>query len=151
MTRRTKYKRRKKLIKPGLQLRLVAIFTGVALVGLLLQAQLLSQELAMLIAEDPGAPLTTSAIAPLVGRCILLSIGWVLPMSVAIGILSTFRLAGPIYRIETHLAAIERGEDPGECRLRQGDQLQDLCAQVNRSVAVLRGQGAASSDRADAA
>ena len=62
-------------------------------------------------------------------------------MRIAVGILVTFRVAGPVYRFEQHLGSLARGEDPGTCRIRKGDELQDLCASINAAVETLRGQG----------
>jgi hypothetical protein len=40
--------------------------------------------------------------------------------------------------MEGWLRAIVRGEDQGECRIRKGDQLQDLCDAMNQAVTKLR-------------
>jgi hypothetical protein len=47
-----------------------------------------------------------------------------------VGVLATFRLTGPIDRIERHLEAVARGEDPAPCRIRKGDEFQELCDRV---------------------
>ena len=135
-----RYKRRRTLINPRIQLKLTATFLGVALIGLFLQSQLFAHQLTTQIAERPEAGLTTAAVMPLVLRTLLLSLLWVVPLTFAVGILATFRLAGPLYRIEQHLSAVARGEEPGPCRLRDGDQLKELCELLNRALDVARGR-----------
>lgn len=72
------------------------------------------------------------------------------PSLLVFSILMTFRFAGPLYRIRRHLREIADGEQPGECRLRDGDELQDLCDVLNRAVARLRGDGASEQEPEDA-
>ncbi len=61
-----------------------------------------------------------------------------LPITFAIGVLTTHRFAGPVYRFEMYLKQVIRGERPGDCRLRKGDELMDLCALINEATAPLR-------------
>jgi hypothetical protein len=61
-----------------------------------------------------------------------------MPLTFGVGVIVTFRVAGPLYRFDQHLKAIARGEDPGECRIRKDDELQDLCATLNAAIGVLR-------------
>ena len=62
----------------------------------------------------------------------------VMPLSFAVGVLITFRVAGPVYRLERFLSEVLRGEKPADCRLRKGDELHELCALMNRATAGLR-------------
>ena len=52
--------------------------------------------------------------------------------------LVTFRIAGPIYRFEQYLAGIAEGRQLGPCRIREGDELVELCARINEATAPLR-------------
>ncbi|MEO0649461.1 MAG: hypothetical protein AAFZ65_02135 [Planctomycetota bacterium] len=137
---RNRFKRRKTLINPRIQLQLTGTFLGLTLIGLILQSQLFAQQLTVEIANTPAGAMTTATVMPLIVKTLGLALLWIVPMTLAVGILTTFRLAGPLYRLEQHLAAIERGEDPGECRLRKGDHLKEFCAQMNRSLDVARGR-----------
>jgi hypothetical protein len=58
----------------------------------------------------------------------------------------THRVAGPLFRLERHLEAVKAGQDPGELRLREEDQLQGLAELVNEALAAAR-QGAPQTDR----
>lgn len=132
-------KRRRRLIVPRLQLRLVAIFLGLSLLGLVFQALLVSAQLAQL--GVAGVP--SEVIPGLLWNTLLYSLLTVLPLTMAVGVLATFRIAGPVHRFEQHLAAIARGEDPGPCRIRAGDELQDLCDRINEAVAAVRARSRA--------
>jgi signal peptidase II len=54
------------------------------------------------------------------------------------GILITHRIAGPIYKFERYLESIARGEEQGDCKLRKGDELHDLCERLNTAVRALK-------------
>jgi hypothetical protein len=60
---------------------------------------------------------------------------------VAMGIVLTHRIAGPLLRIEATLdALLERGE-ARPIRLRKGDELKGLCLRVNRLIELLDDKG----------
>jgi methyl-accepting chemotaxis protein len=133
-----KIKRRIKLIKPRLQIRLTLTFVGMAAMSLVLQFLLFLarfSEVAASLPEDGGLLLDKleSVLIGVVATSALLF----LPLIFAVGILTTFKIAGPVYRFERHLEQIARGEEPGACRLREGDELQDLCEMLNRALATL--------------
>jgi len=133
-----KYSRTQKIIQPGFQFRLVGMFTGIGTLALLLQfmivgflltgaAATVQNEGGNLLDELPGVLLKT----------MLFSLGMLVPVLFGMGILLTFRVAGPAHRMKTHLRAIANGAEPGPCRIREGDQLQDLCAALNAALARL--------------
>jgi hypothetical protein len=134
--------RSKQLIHPRLQLRLVLTFLGVSLVGLLLQFVLFAATISALAAELPqDGPLLVERIPSYTLTVFAISVCVLFPLTMTIGILTTFRVAGPLFRFEQHLKAIARGEDPGECRIRKGDQLQEFCASFNEALVAMRRQG----------
>ena len=63
-----------------------------------------------------------------------------LPLVFAVGVLTTFRFAGPVYRFEQFLKNVIAGKAPADCRLRKGDHLQDFCQLLNQATAPLRVQ-----------
>jgi signal peptidase II len=63
-----------------------------------------------------------------------------LPLTIAVGILVTFRIAGPVYRFEQYLKSVLRGELTGPCRIRKGDEFHELCELLNQVVSTLREQ-----------
>jgi hypothetical protein len=82
---------------------------------------------------------------------LLFSFAVLLPSVLAIGVLLTFRVAGPIYRFERYLEDVAAGRDTGPCRIREGDQLQELCDRINAALEArpLRAQDAADPSRAE--
>jgi hypothetical protein len=133
------YKRRNKLIQPRLQLRLVFTFLGVALLALLMQFLLFGATLSSLADELPqDGPALLDRIPHYTLLAFAISLCVLLPMTLCVGVIVTFRIAGPIYRFEQHLEAIARGEDPGVCRIRRDDELQQFCKTLNAALDKLR-------------
>ncbi len=132
--------RKNKLVQPRLQLRLIGFFVGVAALGLLLQFLLLGARLSAALGrlDDGGAELADEVPAMML-EVLAFSALIVLPIVFAFGVLLTFRIAGPAYRIERHLRAVARGEESGPCRIRKTDELQSLCEAVNEATTALRG------------
>lgn len=131
--------RRRKLIKPRLQLKLAGLFVGLSALSLLLQFVLFTNRMTHLALELPndGALLigsTNRLLSEVLGISFLLF----LPLTLGFGILATFRIAGPIYRFETFLASVEAGECPPDFRLRKHDEMHELAAQIVNVTRPLR-------------
>lgn len=133
------HKRRIKLIQPALQIRLISAFVGMAFLALTLQFLLFTSTLTELASELPedGATLL-DRVPDHVVRILIISFLIFLPLTFCVGVIITFRIAGPIYRFETYLKQVIRGEKPPDCRLREGDELKGLCELINRATAPLR-------------
>ena len=138
------YKRRIRLIRPRLQLRLIMSITGVAVLALALQYMVFMRVLASVALALPndGAALMTLISAKLLAVAIL-TLAMLLPAALLVGVLVTHRIAGPIYRFEVYLKQVLAGTQTAECRLREGDELQDLCVLINQVTEPLRAQHAA--------
>ena len=131
--------RRIKLIKPLLQLKFVGVFAGVSALGFLLQSLHVGLRLSELAASLPEGGAYLMAVMPeLPIEILLVSFGMLLPLTIAVGILVTFRIAGPVYRFETYLKAVLRGDETGLCRIRKGDEFQELCELINEATAAQR-------------
>lgn len=133
------FRRRVKLIQPRLQLTLVGWFLAVSVAGLLLQFALLSAFVARFAAGLPegGARFAEQGMEMLLGS-LAATLVLVVPVTLGVGILTTFKIAGPIYRFERYFEALARGEWNGPCVIRKGDALQETCDKLNAAVAVLR-------------
>jgi methyl-accepting chemotaxis protein len=143
------YKRRKKLIQPRLQFRLIFTFLGVALLSLLLQFLLFGATISQLAGDLPqDGPQLMERIPQYTLVVFAISLGVLLPMTVCVGVIVTFRIAGPLYRFEQHLKAIARGEDPGVCRIRRDDELQEFCNTFNDALDKVRSRGLLEDDAA---
>lgn len=130
-----KYKRRKKLIKPGLQLQLTLTFVGLTVLGLVMQSLLFMKEISFLSFTLPNdGSLLVSAMSDTLIQIFLVSALVFLPLTLLVGILMTFRLAGPAYRMEMHLRDIRDGKYSGPCRIRKGDKFVGLCDVMNEAI-----------------
>ena len=139
----SKHKRRIKLIKPRLQIRLTMTFVGLAAMGLVLQFLLLMARMSKHSVEFPGeGSRLFDQLDSLLLNALLTSALLFLPLIFAVGILSTFKLAGPIYRFERFLQQVANGERGARCSLRKGDELQELCDLLNRAIAKLESERA---------
>lgn len=133
------YVRRKKLIKPWLQLRLTGVFVGLTALSLLLQFVLFTNVLNETAVGLPNdGPIVLQATNRITIKVLAVSFLLFLPLTLSIGVLCTFRIAGPIYRFEQFLGAVIRGERPQDFRLRKGDQLTELAALINEATRPLR-------------
>jgi signal peptidase II len=132
-------RRRTRLIQPRLQIKMIAAFLGMSTLALLLQFIVFTSSLSELASDLPqDGPLLLERIPSSVLWTALLSFTVLLPMTFMVGVLVTFRVAGPLYRFEVFLKAIIRGEKPADCRLRKGDELHELCELLNQATAALR-------------
>ena len=140
--------RKKKLINPGLQLRLVAIFLCSAALAVQAEAILITYTLTKLAEEMPndGSVLLTQ-LPEFVRTNLLLTFALLAPLTLGVGIVATFRVAGPLYRFEQFLQAIKEGRQVDPCKLRKGDELHGFCTLLNDVTAPLR-EKAASAARA---
>ena len=139
MSNQVKERRRIKLIKPRLQLKLVGVFVGLSGLGFLLQSLHVGLRLSELASSVPEGGTYLMAVMPeLPLEILLVSFGMLLPLTIAVGILVTFRIAGPVYRFEKYLTQVINGEEVGPCRIRDGDEFQELCDLINQATAKLR-------------
>lgn len=133
------HRRRFRIIRPSLQLRLILTFIGISAFALLLQYTLFARfavELTTVQAASDGLPLED--IGARLMQIFLVSFVAMLPPTFVIGVLATHKFAGPIYRFEVYLKQVIAGEKPADCRLREGDELKDLCELINRATEPLR-------------
>ncbi len=130
-----KYKRRIKLIKPRFQNQLTMVFLGLSALGLVIQFMLFQSTMGELAAGLPsdGAYLMNEMNSTAL-RVLAISLLVILPVTYVIGVLTTFRIAGPLHRIEMHLDAIKQDGYTGPCRIRSGDKLQEFAEKLNEAT-----------------
>lgn len=145
-------KRRVKLINPSLQLRLVGAFAGITAIALLTESLLLGLLLNRMAERVPSMGNEINAEIPMllvqsIGASMLL----VLPALLVIGTRVTFKVAGPLYRMQGHLDSVARGEEVGKCSIRKGDCLQDFCDSLNDALDAATGATSSPQPAAQAA
>lgn len=136
---RFQFTRRQKLVRPQLQLWLVGSFVGLAGLALLLQFLVLSFRLTSSAGNLEGASGQLASEVPgLMLEVLVVSLAVLLPIIFVMGVLLTFRVAGPIYRFEEFLRSVASGEQIGPCKIRKGDKLQGLCDLINEATEPVR-------------
>lgn len=136
-------RRRKRLIEPRVQLRFVLIFLTTASLAALVQALVVTYLLTRLVQRLPNDGMVLSSeLVEILAASMLVTTAFLVPLTVAVGIVSTHKIVGPLYRFRIYLTELADGLRPGPCRIRDGDELQDLCALLNRATEPLRGSGA---------
>lgn len=144
----TRHRRTIKLIRPGLQLRLILVFLATSTLALLFQLLLFMSELTQVALDLPHDGLVlVDGVNRMVWTVLAISLGVFLPVTFVIGVLTTHRFAGPVYRFEVFLKQVARGERPPPCKLRKGDELNELCALINEATAPLRAPAPAVAER----
>jgi signal transduction histidine kinase len=137
-------RRTRKLINNPLQLKLSLWIVGVATLAMLFQFVILTTTVSTIGTRLPNdSQIFFNSIFELLLRSFLASLAIALSLTFVAGVLLTHRIAGPIYRFTQFLGAVNRGEHPGECRIRKNDELKDFCELLNVTTEPLRRQGEA--------
>mgnify|MGYP006959937145 CR=1 FL=1 len=117
-----------------------------AAVAALFQTVVVFSTLNRIAAKLPNDSTVLSQEIPgVLSSSFLLTLVCLSPIMVALGVLTTFPIVGPLYRFRMFLTSVKNGEQPGTCRIRKGDQLQDFCELINDVTAPLR-EGAGASE-----
>lgn len=147
----TQYKRTKRLINSGLQLKLILTFVGLACVASLFEVILLNRAVTYVAAQMPrDGGILLAELPGVLRTSVLLCLGVLVPVTIGVGLVLTHRIAGPIYRFESYLRSIVAGEQIGRCKVRDGDELQDFCELLNEAVSTLRTDAREAREEADA-
>ena len=133
------FQRKKKLIKPRLQLRLVAVFLCAAGLAVQVEAILIALTLSRLSQglTNDGSELLEQ-LPEFVRTNLLLTFLVLTPLMLGVGIVATFKIAGPLHNFEQFLRAVRDGQQVEPCQIRKGDELQSLCTLLNEVTAPLR-------------
>lgn len=129
------HRRRRVLVEPRLQLRIVLAFLGAACASTLVQVLLLSHRLSSLAESLPtDGNLVLEQLPGILRSQVLLTLLLMTPLMLAVGVLETFRVVGPLHRFERYLRDLADHKRPEPCRIRKGDELQDLCRLLNEAT-----------------
>lgn len=134
-----RYKRRRKLIKPRFQMRVALSGLGLAVVAVLLLTIMMNEALMEFASKGwvDAAALRGEWMSILISKLVL-ALCLLVPMTLALGVVLTHKIAGPLYRFEMFIQGVMAGEHPEPCRLRKGDELQDFCDLLNELTEPLR-------------
>lgn len=134
--------RRVRLIQPSLQMQLIWGFGAVTVIAIACQALVFAAVMTRFAASLPlGSSYIVAGLPKALMVALAVSVVLVVPSLVLLGVRMTFRIAGPLYRMEQHLRAVADGEDVEPCTIRKGDQLQDFCGLLNEALAAAEERG----------
>ena len=134
-----KFRRRKQVIDPRLQWKLTSVFVCLSCVAVLFHAMVVNRMLVKIAESLPNDGENLLVQLPSVlGWGLMIAAALVIPLTISLGLLATFRIAGPLYRFRVYLGQVARGEEDGPCRIRQSDELHDVCDAINAAVESLK-------------
>lgn len=84
-----------------------------------------------------GVHTTADYLLPLLSQTILIQLGIIALATVAMTLLISHKIAGPLYRLKTMLKSLAEGDVSTPMRLRQGDQLQNVATEYNLAISQL--------------
>ena len=145
----TTFKRKRKLIEPRIQIRFAILFLSTAALATLVQTIVFAAFVHLMAERAPndGQFLLNEASSALLWSASITFLT-LAPLTLALGVLSTFPIVGPLYRFRVYLGQIVSGEAEGPCRIRKSDDLQDLCVVLNQAVEQLRTTDSSASETA---
>ena len=126
--------RKNKLSLPSLQLQLTGYFLGLVTFALIFQYVLVSSTLSKALLEEADVMERQELVASKTMEILWMSLGVILPITLVVGILTTFRVAGPISHFTAYLTAYCRGERPERIELRRADKLHGLADLINQAT-----------------
>jgi len=125
-------KRKRKLINTELQSKLILTFLTISCITTLFQVVLMNSSLVEVSQHLPrDSRLLLAALPGLLVKNLVITAIFLIPLIFSVGILATFRLAGPLHRFEQYLRDVIDGEAQGPCKIRKNDELQELCHLIN--------------------
>ncbi|MEW6071144.1 MAG: hypothetical protein AB1726_00935 [Planctomycetota bacterium] len=145
-------RRKKTFVMPEVQRSWALLLLFATATSLVAQAVLLMFLLTRLATTLPNdGDLVLANIQRTLFLALGLTFAFLAPFLVLVGVMVSFRVAGPLHRFESFLRQVIAGERPPDCRLRKGDQLGELCALLNRATAPLRQVDFADTEHREAA
>lgn len=142
-------RRRKKLVRLDLQIRVACIALIVTSIVVFVNFHLSVSAVATKASSVQGS-LQAAILVDELWRSImvrsLVSLALAIPIAMAVAVVYSFNFAGPLYRFKQYFTGLVVGPWDSPCRLRKGDDLQDICQAINGGLdsfrAVLREQQA---------
>ena len=133
------YQRKRKLIEPRIQLRFALVFLSITGLAALVQALVLSYLLQRVADGLPNDGIELrSRVLDVLSSSMLFTVALLTPLTLGVGISSTHKFVGPLYRFRVYLTELASGAKPGPCHIRKDDELQDFCELLNRATEPLR-------------
>lgn len=132
-------KRRRRMIRPDLQWKVILGIVGVSLVITLINAHIPLLGLwKFKDIQGPGNQALVQHMETVIIACFAISLFLTLSLSTWLGTALSFRFCGPIFAMKRYLLGLRDGTWGHECHLREKDDLQDFKDALNEGVAAMR-------------
>ena len=135
-SRRPSLLKRQYYIKPEFQRGFILVFMGVILVGGLISLGLIYYSTqdsltstfvhSRLRVEPTGMAIFPAVLAVILGTTLVLGL-----LALGLTLLTSHRIAGPMYRFEKDIQRMAKGDLAHRVRIRRGDQFQDMAHSLN--------------------
>ncbi len=131
--------RRKKWIRPDIQLRIILSTMLVAFLALITNFHVCLVGLIMLQwGANLSLEIALQQIQSLLVKQYLISFAIAVPLSIWVGVFEAFKFCGPIYRFKKFFEELGAGRWDLPCSLRKDDELQDLKGAINDFLGKLK-------------
>jgi len=136
------HRRKHYFVKKDFQFRFILKFCLIVLIGAIISTSLLflfSQGTLTSSFQQSRLSIKNTALAilPAVIYTNLITLGLIALATIAVTLFVSHRIAGPMFRFEKELKAIEEGDLTKDIRLREKDQITDMAATLNNTIASL--------------
>ena len=132
-------KRRKKMIRPDLQWKVILGILGVSLIVTLVNAHIPLLGLwKFKDLQGQGNQALVEHMETIIITCFAISLFLTLSLATWLGTALSFRFCGPIFAMKRYLLGLRDGTWGHECHLRENDDLQDFKDALNEGVAAMR-------------
>ena len=132
---KTQYKRTQYIVRKGFQLKYIGLILAVVLVSSFIVGYTIYYNSWVLLGESLAKVYPQGRLAAIfhsVNLKIALNVFFVTMLCIGIGIITSHKIAGPIYRIITFVNGLTKGDYKQRLHLRKGDDLQDLADALNK-------------------
>ncbi len=141
-----------RILFPRIQGRFLTLTLAVIGTSLVVHSALAVWSLTSLVDELPNdGELIQKRIVPIVLR----DLGWAFvltaPAFALLAMTALMAVIGPLYRMRSFLQRVLEGQHPEPCKLREGDEMQDLCMLLNQVTEPMRTRSSTSEEKREVA
>ena len=135
MVEMARYRRKQYIVARKFQLKYIGLILILVFLTAILCSYVVYYTLMLLMGDKLANVYPQGRLVSIINTVnirLLLSLVFIAPLIVVIGIFASHKIAGPIYRIEKYLAAMAGGDFSEPITLRKNDELISLANGINR-------------------
>jgi hypothetical protein len=126
-----RHRRRIRVVDGRFQYRTIAVYLSVILGGLAVSAIIVGA--IFLAGRSPGGPPRPEVLLEILPALLINDLA-IMVIMIVVGIVTTHRVAGPVYHIESEIDRVLAGETGVRVHLRRYDSFPDLAERVNQLI-----------------